>query len=496
MNNIRVTYSGLFAFAIRLFSIITGTIFTLIITRQLSPEEFGTWGVINGIIIYALVINPIINYWVTREIARGEKTGSTAMISTGMFSIAGIFIYVLAAYAVGITSDAELDVLLFATFLIPIIFVYNSLSAINIGFKPQARSYALFIFEIIKIPLGLMFIYYFDMDVRGAILATLLAYFVSTIFLIFSARKQLQTKFQKKSLVKWIKMFWLPTYRTLPSSLAMSDVTVFTIITGSVVGVAYYTAAKTIGMLVNHVRAFSIGLYPKLLESEKQEFLQENLIKLFYFAFPLTAFAIVFAKPGLFILNPIYVVGASFVIFISLRMFLKTLNQVLFEAMIGLEKIDKNQNANFKDYVKSKLVWIPTFDLVRHASYIGILAILLLLVKSATDSMLDLVLIWSIIGFVVEIPLTIYIIYLTKKSFTLNIDKASILKYLFVTIAVFGSMGMIMENNLIYKESIFEFLPNLLIYVSVSIITYLAITFFIDIKTKILFKAIWKEIRK
>ena len=496
MNNIRVTYSGLFAFAIRLFSIVTGTIFTLIITRQLSPEEFGTWGVINGIMIYALIVNPIINYWVTREIARGENTGNTAMVSTGMFSIVGMIVYVIAAYVIGITSNAELEILLFATFLVPVIFVYNSLSAIILGFKPQVRSYGLFVFEITKIPLALIFIYYLEMDVKGAILATLLAYVVSAIVLAFFARNHLRTHFQKKYFVKWMRMFWLPTYRTLPSSLAMSDVTVFTIITGSVVGVAYYTAAKTIGMLVNHVRALSTGLYPKLLESEKQEFLQENLIKLFYFAFPLTAFSIIFSKPGLFILNPIYIVATTFVIFISLRMFLKTLNQVFFEAMTGLEKIDKNQHASFKEYTRSKLVWIPTFDLIRHGVYIGILAILLLFVTSGTDSILDLVLYWTIVGFIVEIPLTIYIIHITKKSFSLKVDKMSTMKYLLVSFVVFGTIGIIMEENLIYQESIFKFFPNLLMYVIVSIVGYFGITYFIDVKTKILFNAIWKEIRK
>ena len=51
MSNIRVTYTGLIALAIRLSSIITGLVFILIVTRQLSQEEFGTWGVINGVFV-------------------------------------------------------------------------------------------------------------------------------------------------------------------------------------------------------------------------------------------------------------------------------------------------------------------------------------------------------------------------------------------------------------------------------------------------------------
>ena len=496
LSNIRVTYSGLLSFGIRLISIFTGIVFTLIVTRQLSPEEFGTWGVINGIIVYALIINPIISYWVTREIARGEKSAKTAIFSSSLFSLGGISIYIIAAFIVGVNSDADLNTLLFATILIPIIFLNNCITAICLGYKPQVRSYGLLAFEIIKIPSVLLFIFYYELGVEGAILSTFLAYFVSIGIQAGFVRKQLRVKFQKKYLKKWLRMFWLPSYRTLPGMLAMSDVVIFSIITESVVGVAYYTAAKTIGMLVNHVRAFSTGIYPKLLETEKQEFLQENLIKLFFFAFPLTAFSIIFAKPGLFILNPIYGVAASFVIFISLRMFLKTLNQIFFQALLGMEKTDKNENSTFRDYIKSNLVWIPTFDLIRHGVYIGVLAILLLAITSQTDEMLDLVFYWTVIGFIVEIPLTIYIIHIAKKSFTLKIDKISTLKYLVVSILVFGIIGIVMEKNLTYNESIFEFLPSVMIYAIIGIMSYFGIIYFIDQKTKKLFKAIWNEFVK
>lgn len=494
LEKIRVTYSGLIAFGIRLVSIFTGLIFTLIVTRQLSPQEFGTWGLINGIIIYAMIINPIINYWVTREIARGEKTGKTAIFSSSIFSVGGVCIYLISAYIVGIQSDADLNALLFATLLVPVIFLYNCLTAINLAYKPQAISYGFLVFEILKIPAGLFFVYFYGFGVQGAILATLLAYVASTVVLGFYAKEQLRTRFQKEYLLKWMRFFWIPFYRSLPGLIQMSDVTVFSIITGSVVGVAYFTAARTFGMLVNHVRGFNTGLYPKLLETGKQEFLQENLIKLFYFAFPLTAFSITFAKPGLFALNPIYQAGVLFVVFISLRMFLKTLNQILFQALEGIEGIDKNRQSTFKDYLKSKLVWISTFDLIRHSCYIGILAVMLLIFSSQTDSVLDLVFYWSIIGFIVEVPLTFYIIHTTRKSFTLKIDKKRTFKYLVVSIVVFGLVGFYMEENLEYKNSIFEFLPSLFIFVVISVGGYLGITYLIDKKTKILFKAIWNEL--
>ena len=58
---------------IGLISVITGMIFTLIVTRRLSPEEFGTWGLVGGLITYVLISEPIISFLLTRQTARGKN---------------------------------------------------------------------------------------------------------------------------------------------------------------------------------------------------------------------------------------------------------------------------------------------------------------------------------------------------------------------------------------------------------------------------------------
>ena len=75
MSKIRVTYTALISFATNLISVITGLAFVVIVTRSLTPDEFGTWGLISGLLAYAVIISPIVCYWSTRETARGEKSG-------------------------------------------------------------------------------------------------------------------------------------------------------------------------------------------------------------------------------------------------------------------------------------------------------------------------------------------------------------------------------------------------------------------------------------
>ena len=123
MNNIRVTYAGLISLLIGFSSIVTGTIFTLIVTRQLTQDEFGTWGLIGSLVGYVLVTEPIISYWSTREIARGKKSGKTGIISTGFFSVFGLTIFVILAYFVSLESDASFEILLFGCIIIPVLFL-------------------------------------------------------------------------------------------------------------------------------------------------------------------------------------------------------------------------------------------------------------------------------------------------------------------------------------------------------------------------------------
>ena len=96
MSDIRVTYTGLISFLGGFIALVTGLIFTLIVTRTLSPEEYGSWGLIFSVIGYFVMLQPIITYWTTRETARNLDSGKTAVTSSvGLsFGILPIFIII------------------------------------------------------------------------------------------------------------------------------------------------------------------------------------------------------------------------------------------------------------------------------------------------------------------------------------------------------------------------------------------------------------------
>jgi len=93
LSNIRVTYSGFIAFTVAILGIFLGLVFTLMITRRLTPEEFGTWALILGIVGYFLISESFITFWTTRQISRGEEVAKTSVLSSIIISFLAILIF-------------------------------------------------------------------------------------------------------------------------------------------------------------------------------------------------------------------------------------------------------------------------------------------------------------------------------------------------------------------------------------------------------------------
>jgi len=182
-------------------------------------------------------------------------------------------------------------------------------------------------------------------------------------------------------------------------------------------------------------------------------------------------------------------------LFIAFRSFLRMLGAAFTNALQGIDKVDTKESTK-NDYLKSTLFYLPTLRLIRRGVYLGTLAIGLFLLIQLDTSQIDLVIYWSITVFIVEIPFTVYFYYLVRKNFPVSLDVVAIIKYLVISIGVFGGVYLLMEQFLEYKLSIFEFLPNLIPFLILGVSGYLGLTYLADKKTRKLFKAIFLELTR
>jgi len=494
LTEIRVTYTGLISLIGGIISIFTGVIFTLIITRTVTPEEYGTWGLIVALITYVSLIGPIVSYWSTRDTARNIQSGKTAVLSTILLSIGAISIYILISYLMGNYTNVERNVLLFAAILIPAMFVNGILIAINLGWKPHAISYGTIAYGISSIPLALFLIYYLDFGVAGIIISVFLANIASIIILFFYAKEKIINQFDKKILKKWLKFSWLPIYPGIAILVAGFDISIFTIITGSVVGLAFWTAALVLPSVITHTGLISRAVYAKLLE-EKTGFMSQNLTLVFYFGIVFTSLVITFARPGLYALNPIYEIAAPVTIILSFYVFLSVFTNIFLLSLAGVERVDKFENSTFKDYIKSKLFFPQTIRLIQTSIYVLILTVGLLILVGFGSSDQELLLFWASIVLVTQIPLVCILYYLVRKNITIKLEIPSIIKFLLTAIGVFGLTHVLTTQFLVYSPDILSFIPNVLMFAAFGVGLYIIITYLIDNKIRNLVHAIIYEIK-
>ena len=74
-EKVRLIYSGFIVFASNILSAATGLAFVLMITGNVSTDEFGIWGNITDLSNYFILLAGVIPFWTTRFVAR-EHAGS------------------------------------------------------------------------------------------------------------------------------------------------------------------------------------------------------------------------------------------------------------------------------------------------------------------------------------------------------------------------------------------------------------------------------------
>ena len=266
--------------------------------------------------------------------------------------------YILISFLTFEKTNASIDILLYAIPLVPLHFLNRTMSTIALGWKPQLDAYGIIILDLLKIPTAIIFIYYLDLGLTGVINSMIISYSITITILAYLSRERFRNKFSMSYVKSWLKFSWIPIFARFPGMIVF-DVMIFSVITGSVTGLAYWTTALTASSLTRHTNQLAKALYAKLLGGGKKQHLQENLQLFFYFSFPFMAISITFSEPILFALNPIYAIGALIVVILTLRGFLNNLDHIFFSALRGIETVDVKEESTFKDYLKSNLFKIP-----------------------------------------------------------------------------------------------------------------------------------------
>ena len=350
-------------------------------------------------------------------------------------------------------------------------------------------------YEGFKIPAALAFVYFLELGVEGAVLAITFAYAGRIIIQLYYAKSKLHGKFKKKYLKRWLKLSWISFYSNISKFFKSTDIIIYPLITGSVIGIAYYSASLVVARVIRHSGNISKALYPKLLANGSQNHIGETLSLQLYFAIPMLGIFIIFAKPAMFTLNPHYIDAYTIVIILSLRIFLAELTGFFQRVLKGIDKVDYDDHPTFSNLIKSKIFYVYTKQNIHNGLQLGILIGLLFTLTWHGSSELEIVTWWAMVSLILEIPFLILMAIQAKKHTKFSIPFKSILKYSCVTLIFVGIFYLTNSYLIVYEISIFKFLPGLIIQLAICIAIYLGVTFIIDKKIRKIAKSVIAELK-
>jgi hypothetical protein len=495
LSNIRVTYSGLISFIAVFSSIITGTIFTVIVTRRLDPTDFALWSVIGSLFVLIMIFDPIASYWTNRQVARDQKVAVTAFGSNSLFSIFGVVIYLGLSTFMALTSDANFEILLFGSLMIPFVYINKILKTITGASKPQGNGYALVISEITKIPVGFLLVYFLDMGIIGAITTTLIASSAQLLFYFYYINEKLHETFSLNIFKTWIKRSWLSLYSGNTDRFSQIDVAIYSAFFGSISGLAYLGIGKTMGNLVSMSTYLSTGLFPKLIATKKANFIELSLKRTLFLSVLMLSLVIVFVKPGLWILNPVYIDGVNIVIIWSLAQFSLVFLNIFSGSLTGLETIDTKSNVKFKELLKSKLFFVPTIDHIFRIIYLGLLICFFTISIFGEFSTITIISLWGIALLITNTGISIVYWNKLKNLIPFKFPLAVLMKYLISAIVSSLPTAYLLNQFVQYDNTIFDFIPQLIPLSILQVGIYLLISCILDVETKKFILSIINEIR-
>ena len=367
-DEIRLHYSGFVVFAAEILSVATGLIFTLLLTRNMTKQEYGIWANIFDVISYFLLLSGVFPFWTMRFVAR-QKQGAAKTGFLANFIVSLIFTSVYISLASFVTSAFNIGgtyVLVYVIASAQIINVYLivMLESVLRAKKPQAIGYGLLIEESCKIILAYLLIVRLQQLLMGALLSIIIAAAIQVLYYLKLTMKELRQKIQWTYAKEWLRASIVNIYNAAGNQLAASTM-ILLFLYGGQAARGNYQAASTYANIIGYSLFLSYALYPRLLAKNDLEDVTSTLKTVLMFAIPMTTIILSLPQSLLTILNVHFNEATPILLLLAIDAFVVLVSQFYSVVIFGVEKLDEEAKIPFRKLVRSKIFKVFTLPYVQ-----------------------------------------------------------------------------------------------------------------------------------
>ena len=427
-NDVRLAYSGMIMFLSRLLSVGTGLIFSLMVTRNTTIQEYGVYGNLSDTLSYFTLPAMIIPFWTTRFTARNHagapRTGLTANITLSTI-FAAIYMLLLPIITSVLHTEAYLTVYTIIVIQILELYTLHAFESILHARQPHKIAYGFLVFEACKVLIGYILIIQLKLSLLGAIASMMIAYALQLMFYLKLTAPQLQGKIRWSYLKEWLKASPINLYNIAGQRLAALVLIILFIYAGEVAR-AYYGAALTIASIIGYSSLLAFALYPRLLSKTDTRDISTSLRMVLMFAIPMTAGAMILSDSYVTILRSEYQVARPVLIVLTMNALCLSVSSVLGTIISGTEKVDEKAKIPFRKLIKTRLFLVYTLPYIKAA--ITIPLTYFLLTAMAQTAIMSTTFVAAII-LATNIPILYVTFTIARRCVDFSIPWKSIAKY-------------------------------------------------------------------
>ena len=492
-NEIRIQYTGLIIFAAQMLSVVTGLVFTLLLTRNLSQADFGVWSNIFTILGYFTIGSGLLPFWTTRFAARkmdgAIKTGFSANLVIALVAMA-VYIPFIFPYMQAANTQATIYLIIYLLASLQILNIHliglleSSLRAV----KPQVIGYGLLIEEVTKvtIALSLLLIFGFSQILTIAMVSLIIGAAAQVSYYIRLLAPSFKEKIHWNYLRQWLKGSTVNIFTAVGNQLLAF---IYVMLFFSPVGktaTGDLQAAITFATIIGYASFLFYAVYPKLLADSCSE--QEVALSFrttLMAAFPLAAITLSMPTSLLTILRGHFSDAWPVLVLSTFDTLVLLVSNFYSGTVLGAERLDEEGNVPLRKLVRSKIFRVFTLPYIQAAIAIPAAYYVLSQSTSSTSPVLAAT---YVVAIVLSVHATTFTWFYStmRKSNRLTVDWRSIWKYVFAA-ALAAIVLFIIPTTTTLTLTVGKVLAGLA--------TYIAILLAIDSEARKLPPLVFQEIK-
>jgi O-antigen/teichoic acid export membrane protein len=485
-DEIRLQYSGFIVFAAQMLSVVTGLVFTLLLTRNMTKQEYGIWANIFDLTGYFLILSGVFPFWTMRFVARRKqgaaKTGFLAnLLLSLIFTCVYISLtpYLTAAFNI---SGTYVIMYLIASAQIVNMYLIVVLESVLRAKKPQAIGYGLLIEETCKIVLAYLLIVRFQQLFLGALLSLVVSAAVQVLYYLNLTSGELKQKIQWTYAKEWFKFSVINIYNAVGNQLAASTIILLFLLGGQAAR-GNYQAAATYANIIGYSLFLSYALYPRLLAKSGLEDVASTLKTVLMFAVPLMTIIVSLPQSLLSILNVHFNEATLILLLLAADAFVVLISQFYSSVILGVERIDEKARIPFRELVRSRIFKVFTLPYLQAA--ISLPTCFYILTQYASSQPVSAAVFVTAINFAAHITTLLIQYLMVRNSVRITFPWRNVGKYVLASAFSAAFFYMLPDTTTI--------LSTLAIVAAGSII-YASVLLVIDRDARSTASAIWNEI--